>query len=285
MVKDFTNGFSTYLNSYTEEVQTLFDDLYKYAEKKLNSSENLNELINQYLEILDNMTEIAENEIEFRGTNVEIFMKSVFDKTIDVESDFFENYYLINISSYLEYPDEILYKISNLENALYSSSELVKKQINYIVNKKIWRIREENYYFISKTKDAFSKFIELKMDKVTIFDYYKEYRLKNNLGKITGKYIYSNNNMTDFLKENVYENNIKKIINEYKIIVSKIEERINNDWIINNCTNVDITNETDIICAEYKNKSLLNYSEYNFNVVKIRTGIYYIKYLYENLET
>ena len=44
------------------------------------------------------------------------------------------------------------------------------------------------------------------------------------------------------------------------------------------------SNETRIVCYEYKNKSSLNYSEYNFNVVKIRTGIYYIKYLYEKLE-
>ena len=46
----------------------------------------------------------------------------------------------------------------------------------------------------------------------------------------------------------------------------------------------DDTDGTNLICDEYKNKSSLNYSEYNFNVVKIRTGIYYIKYLYENLE-
>ena len=43
--------------------------------------------------------------------------------------------------------------------------------------------------------------------------------------------------------------------------------------------------ETKTVCVEYKNKSSLNYSEYNFNVVKISTGIYYIKYLYENLES
>ena len=39
-----------------------------------------------------------------------------------------------------------------------------------------------------------------------------------------------------------------------------------------------------VVCYEYKNKSSLNYSEYDFNVVKIRTGIYYIKYLYDKLE-
>ena len=280
IINDFTIVFSDYLNSYTNEVQILFDNLYNYSEKKLNSNENLNELINQYLQILDNMAEIAENEIEFEGKNIEFYIENIFNKTINVEADFFENYYL-------KYPDEIFYKISNLENELKSSSEIVKQQINYIVNKRIWRIGEENYNFILKTRNTFNKIIELKMDKIKIFNYYKEYRLKNNLGKIFSRIISSNNNIKDFLTENVYENNIKKIINEYKIIVSKIEERINKDWIIKNCTEIDITddtNGTNIFCDEYKNKSSLNYSEYNFNVVKIRTGIYYIKYLYENLE-
>ena len=96
IINDFTNVFSDYLNSYTNEVQILFDNLYNYSEKKLNSNENLNELINQYLQILDNMAEIAENEIEFEGKNIEFYIENIFNKTINVEADFFENYYLKN---------------------------------------------------------------------------------------------------------------------------------------------------------------------------------------------
>ena len=97
------------------------------------------------------------------------------------------------------------------------------------------------------------------MDKIKIFDYYKEYRLKNNLGKIFEKKNYSNNNIKEFLTENIYDNNIKKIIIEYKRIVSKIEERINKDWIIKNCTEINRTDDTDgtnLICDEYKNKNM-----------------------------
>lgn len=291
IINKFINGFSNFLNSYLKEIQILFDDLYNYTEKKIKTNEGLDNLINQYLEILDTMNEIAENEINFDEKNIEFYLQNINNKTKDMKADFFENYYLKNFSSYLEYPVEVLYKVINMENELKSSSEIVKLQINYIMNKKIWRIKEENYYFIAKTQDFFSNLIKSNLKKVKIFDYYKENRLQQKLRKILEKYNFNNINGKDILTENNYNNNIKKTINEYKRIVSNIEERIINDWIFKNCSKINDTynsdreNKTRLICLEYKNKSSLNYSEYNFNVVKIRVGIYYLKYLYENFES
>ena len=39
-----------------------------------------------------------------------------------------------------------------------------------------------------------------------------------------------------------------------------------------------------IVCWKEKFKSDLNYSEYNFVVVKLRTGLYYIKNLLNNID-
>ena len=297
IIQKFTNNFSPYLNTYINDIQTLFDNIYNYTETKLKSNEDLNELINQYLEILNNMYLITENEIELKGIDVEFLMEKVKNKSISIDSDFFEKYYLNNFTSYLEYPDEVLFKLSNLENELNSCSEIIKHNINYIINKKMWRIKEDNYYFIMRTNDFFNELIKFRINNTHIFEYYKEYRLTNNFGTILRKYNYTNNETKKFLTENIYDNNINKIINEYSIIFEKIEQRINKDWILKNCTeiniiteyinstdNIDDTNSTNLICYEYKNRSSLNYSEYNFNVVKIRTGIYYIKYLYEKLE-
>ena len=209
-----------------------------------------------------------------------------------------------NFSSYLEYPDEVLYKIPDLENKLISSSEIVKNQINYMVSRKIRRINEENHYFIEKTQDFFSKLILSNIKTKPIFDYYKEYRIKENLFIILQYNNYKSEITEEYLTENEYVNKIKNIIKENKIIITKIENIINDDWIFQKCSEDNITenndylqtindsdlissdnlNKTLIICYDYKNKSSLNYSEYNFNVVKIRTGIYYIKYLYEKLE-
>ena len=304
IIDEFTNRISLYLDNYIKEVQTLFDNLYHYSEKKLTSNENIKDLVTQYKEILNDMNEIVDNEMEVEGENVEYFMQNIYQRTIDVEPSFFENYYLKNFTSYLEYPDEVLFKVSNLEKELKSSSEIVKLQINYMISKKIWRIKEESHYFILQTHDFFCKLIKLKLKDKLIFDYYKDYRMKRDLNAIMNKYIYTNKNKKEYLNDNIYDNKIINIISDYKGIISKIENRINEDWILENCTDnisntdntIKNTDNTDLIdsdssnlartvCYEYKNKSSLNYSEYNFNVVKIRTGIYYIKYLYEILES
>ena len=141
------------------------------------------------------------------------------------------------------------------------------------------------------------------MNNFQIFDYYKEFRIKNNLEQILGKYNFINDYSNDYIFDDFYVNNINNTYKEYKNVLNKIEEKINEDWILKNCTEVEmenitdnspsdiddfiLTNNTDKIklnCYEYKIKSSLNYSEYNYNVVKLRRGIYYIKYLYENLK-
>ena len=141
------------------------------------------------------------------------------------------------------------------------------------------------------------------MNNFQIFYYYKEFRIKNNLEQILGKYNFINDYSNDYIFDDFYVNNINNTYKEYKNVLNKIEEKINEDWILKNCTEVEmenitdnspsdiddfiLTNNTDKIklnCYEYKIKSSLNYSEYNYNVVKLRRGIYYIKYLYENLK-
>ena len=80
IINKFINGFSNFLNSYLKEIQILFDDLYNYTEKKIKTNEGLDNLINQYLEILDTMNEIAENEINFDEKNIEFYLQNVHNK-------------------------------------------------------------------------------------------------------------------------------------------------------------------------------------------------------------
>ena len=303
LIKEFKSNISTYLNGYVAEIQSLYDSLNNYVNTKLNTHEELNSLITQYNLILNNMSEIADKDINLEKEQVELFLQEINNKTKDIENEFFENYYLKNFSSYLEYPDEVLYKIINFGDELKLISEIVKKQIDYLVNRKIWRVREENHNYIRKKKDFFSRLIKLKMNNFQIFDYYKEFRVKNNLEQILGEYNFVNDYSNDNIFDDFYVNNINNTYKEYKNVLTKIEEKINEDWILKNCTEVEmenitdnspsdiddfiLTNNTDKIklnCYEYKIKSSLNYSEYNYNVVKLRRGIYYIKYLYENLK-
>ena len=156
LIKEFKSNISTYLNGYLGEIQSLYDSLNNYVNTKLNTHEELNSLITQYNLILNNMSEIADKDINLEKEQVELFLQEINNKTKDIKKEFFENYYLTNSSSYLEYPDEVLYKIINFGDELKLISEIVKKQIDYLVNRKIWRVREENHNYIRKKKDFFS---------------------------------------------------------------------------------------------------------------------------------
>ena len=297
IINEFIEEFSPFLDSFIIEFKNLFEELYNYTETKLTNNEELNILCLRFNEIIKNMSDIADYQEKIDEKNFENFFKNVYNITKNIDNDFFENYYLKNFSSFLEYPDEILYKVVNFGNELKLSSEAVKKQINYLIQIKILRSRNDNHYFIFKTKEFLEKIIKLRVENKLIFERYKEYRINNNLNNILGKYNYINKSIEEILNNEIYDNKINITIQEYKNIIYKIEERINKDWILDNCTKYinetennyhesdsKIILETYIICLKYKNKSSLNYSEYNFNTVKIRTAIYYIKYLYENLE-
>ena len=61
------------------------------------------------------MTQISNKEIIFEGKSIYYFLENIDIKSKLIENEFFENYYLENFTSYLEYPEEVLYKISSLE--------------------------------------------------------------------------------------------------------------------------------------------------------------------------
>ena len=153
IINEIEEEFSQFLDAYIVELQSLFDELHRYAEDKKNNNEELDELVGKYEEILINMNEIAENSVNMDNKNIDFCMQNIYDKTREVDSEFFENYYFKNFSSYLEYPDEILHKVNDSKSMLKSSAEIVKSQINYMVLMKIQTIKEENHYYISKSKE------------------------------------------------------------------------------------------------------------------------------------
>ena len=87
------------------------------------------------------------------------------------------------------------------------------------------------------------------------------------------------------LKEDNYDNHINKIKNNYSDLLSNLKDIIDENFTIVDCgENIDsesiILSDFEMIdsstiknCSKYRYSTNLNYSEYNFNVVKFRTGI------------
>ena len=111
-----------------------------------------------------------------------------------------------------------------------------------------------------------------------------------------------------FVNINNYNKSINKILNDSQNFVNYLEGLINNSFIVpsENCTEIinnntienysyineknQISNNTNEeinnikICPKEKKQIGQNYSKYNYNVIKLRTGIYYTKTLFENLD-
>ena len=94
IINEIEEEFSQFLDAYIVELQSLFDELHRYAEDKKNNNEELDELVGKYEEILINMNEIAENSVNMDNKNIDFCMQNIYDKTREVDSEFFENYIL-----------------------------------------------------------------------------------------------------------------------------------------------------------------------------------------------
>ena len=108
------------------------------------------------------------------------------------------------------------------------------------------------------------------------------------------EYNYVNNYNQDYLTAGFYSQKINDILDDYQVTKEKIEFEINEDW---NCEEIEGSstpgtnqfiyinlNNLQLICNKYLEGNIISYNEYDFNVVKLREGMDYIKYLYKNLE-
>ena len=61
------------------------------------------------------MIEIADEDVELEKEDINYFIQNISEEISNVENEFFDNYYINNYTSYLEYPDEVLFEINILE--------------------------------------------------------------------------------------------------------------------------------------------------------------------------
>ena len=93
-----------------------------------------------------------------------------------------------------------------------------------------------------------------------------------------------------FFNNNNYDEKINKILDITDNFTSYLEDIINQTFLIDCCDNetventneeLNIYNNSEQFCTKEKKKFDENYSKYNYNIVKLRTGIYYTKDLIE----
>ena len=280
--EDINNSVEIILKEMTNQLENIKNEYYNYY--YLN---NQTDFLEYPYEIIFKCNQII-NELNENSNYIKLTINSLYKekiKNIIKETNYFikeinnNNYlyitshlnYSYNIMNYIEKKTEIL-KSSFNNYETYMNLSLQEKS-NYFNNNNINILNDLNYdskfrIIIKNTKAFINEFNQ------TIFDNFTQIICKNN----TEELIYeeeetekSENNTEELVDE---EEEKEKSENNTEELVDEEEEKEN---IINE------TNYTNITCKIIYFESELDYSKYNFQIVKIRNAIYYTKNLYEEL--
>ena len=281
ILNNFIKYIENYLNEYHFYVQNLYNNLYQYVENKINSKEEIKSLM-AYQDIFnlvssndtnDGLIRRLYTEKKYINNNLDNYV-SIFENNIKfIENNYFNLTYSKDIKQFLEYPKEIIYKIKQFNEELLKNSDNIKNTIDLIYKKRIKNIIKSTNKYINNNNKFNFEYIILNLDsKNAIEEYYlsKYIKLKNVFDNFIIDLNNDNSNIDDINDINSTDNYLFSSLEKYKIIIDNYTDFINYFE--------KFTNE------EFVPLEVEDYSKYNFDIVKLRTGIYYTKKLLENIE-
>ena len=318
----FINQFSENLEKCINISNTLFVNLYSYTEEKINNNQNINILLKEYSNILNYMNlnnsnknlllNLHNKQKENINNNVEQMIDDLKKDSEKINNEFYYYYYQTNKTNYLEYPYELIIKCNQIINELQNNTKYLKYSINSLYQTKLMNIIKETNKFIINENNNNYLYIKSHLNYSSIIPYFIDKKTKilneffinceNNLDHSNNEIISNMSEINDYLDFINYDNKIKSIIKYVENFTKILNETINKEFteVIcenfsnisdikegdNNSNNINILdeNDTDIKCNITYYESDLNYSKYNFQIVKIRNTIFNLKYLYEELD-
>jgi len=320
----FINKFDGYLNSYSSYINTLYFDLYNNIQIKIKNNKKIGSILNEYQTTFINFIKSSSEFGLFYNIEIEIksiekgitnYLNKLKENTNLLEDLYFNLYYSKNNTKFLEFPEEIIYKIYQFQNELKSEVKNIKDVINFNYKNKLKYIYDSTFnYIYSYIKNNFI-YIKSKINSNSIMNQYY-ISINQKLNTTFNNCINNLKNTFDEIRNNIEENSllnnqnynelVKKIINDLQDFISYFEDIINQnftyeycqlnptDYIDLNSESITYDNNTDenyktienntIICQRIKKQFDTNFSKYNFNIVKLREGIKYSKTLLENID-
>ena len=316
--ENFNKKVDKYLSAYINYIQILYNNLYTYVENRINNNYNIQILLNNYKNIFDYLLKYNSNFglIKKILNNADVdrqYIDNLENNTNLLIDNYLNSYYFSYYENFLEYPNEINYKINQFKNELKKNLKNIKLKINSIYRKRTLNIVNSTNIFLKNIIYSNYEYIQINIYNNKIMEEYlnskNQYLSKNfelylnnliNLSKNIYNPDYQNsifnlNNDENFiLNEDNYDNQVCNISKTLENFVSYLEEMINQNFTYENCYEnnnsdfiKDISNQNykrdSLICNIIKYKSNLSNYEYNYNVVKIRTGLFYTKKSLENI--
>ena len=221
IVKQFISKFDKYLDNYIIHCRQLHSHLERYLKNKIDNSYSKSK-IKEYLDTYNKMkinysnekllSKINEQSINVK-MNIDIYISRLLNNIKLLRNKYYNLYYLQNNSKFMEYPEEIKYKINQFYDETIFNIDNIKLVVNSIYEKRIkYIIKSTNIYFNNFITNQIN-YIKVNINTSYIF---KEYYLEryNELDKLhidcISKNIFEfNNNNILFLNEENYDIKIK----------------------------------------------------------------------------
>ena len=190
----------------------------------------------------------------------------------------------------MEYPEEIVYKIEQFYNEAKFNIDNIKSVINNIYKSRINYIINSTNIFINNFLENHINYIKVNINSSYIVNkyYFSKYieldNLYNNCINKINTYDTKDSELYYLNKDN-YDNEISKNTDYIKNFISFLENVINDTFLYEICENDTGPFNNETICYKEKKKFDSKFNKYNYNIIKIRTGLYYSKTLLENIDS
>ena len=141
VINDYLNKVNVYWNNHIYYSQNLYNYFHNFYEEKIFNNNNIRIILNDYQKAFNKLIENYSNkkileEINNNSMNI-LNMKYYIEKfntlLIEIEK-YYELIYLKDSKDFLEYPEEIIFKIEKIRQELYENMDMIKKKINNSYN-------------------------------------------------------------------------------------------------------------------------------------------------------
>lgn len=222
--QNFKNKVDKYLSNYIYYINNIYININLYLQEKIINHNNINILLNKYENIFNNLLSNDSNyglleklyHIDL-SENIKYCIENLENNIKLLSNKYFTDYYLKNYKLFLEYPEEIQYKINNFDNIIKINIKSIKHKINNIYRNRIVNIIKSTNNFISNMLEFHKKYILMNLNKNVIDEY-----LNSKLNYILH---YFNQFSTKFqnLSQDIYkisvQNDYLKIIGDENFII------------------------------------------------------------------
>ena len=143
IIKKYIAKFDKYLSNYIKISQNLYTNLYKDINLKINNLDNIKYLTNNYKLLFSDIISNNSNYKLLKSLyynslpNISLYFTNIENNINLIQEDYFKLYYLKDHNKFLEFPEEIIFKINQFMDELNVALKSIKNNIILFIEIKL----------------------------------------------------------------------------------------------------------------------------------------------------